>query len=96
MKINSAEDVAENNMINDFGNTIVHHHKFFQAKYLEKLIEKKYSQVYKEKRKIAYIHKTSTVYPFVDFKEEKHKYTIDNNELGEVIAYVEHFVLASL
>ena len=96
VKINSAEDVAENNMINDFGNTIVHHHKFFQAKYLEKLIEKKYSQVYKEKRKIAYIHKTSIVYPFVDFKEEKHKYMIDNNELCEVIAYVEHFVLASL
>ena len=71
VKINSAEDVAENNMIDDYGNTIVPGHKFFQAKYLEKLIEKKHSQVYNETRKIAYINKMSTVYPFVNFIEEK-------------------------
>ena len=95
VKINSAEDVAEKNMIDDYGNTIVPGHKFFQAKYLEKLIEKKHRQVYKEKRKIAYIPKTSIVYPFVNFKKETDKYIIDNNELCEVIAYVEHFGLVS-
>ena len=57
-------------------NTIVPGHKFFQAKYLEKLIEKKHSQDYNETRKIAYIHKTSIVYPFVNFKEEKDKYIL--------------------
>ena len=96
VKINSAEDVAENNVINDYGNTTVLGHKFFQAKHLENLIEKNHSQVYKETRKFAYNHKTSIVYPFVDFKEEKGKYIIDNNELCEVIVYVEHFGLVSL
>ena len=96
VKINSAEDAAENNMIDDYSNTIIPGHKFFQAKYLEKLIEKKHSQVYKETRKIAYIHKTSIVYPFLKFKEEKDKYIIDNNELCEVIAYFEHYRLVSL
>ena len=84
VKINYAENVAENNMIDDYGTTIVPGHKFFQAKYLEKLIEKKHSQVYK------------SIYPFVTFKEEKDKYIIDYNELCEVIAYVEYFGLVSL
>ena len=84
VKINYAENVAENNMIDDYGTTIVPGHRFFQAKYLEKLMEKKHSQVYK------------SIYPFVSFKEEKDKYIIDNNELYEVIAYVEYFGLVSL
>ena len=96
VKINSAEDAAEDNMIDEYGNTIVPGHKFFQAKYLEKLIEKQHSQVYKETRKIDYNHKTSIVYPFLKFKEDKDKYIIDNNELCEVIAYFEHFRLVSL
>ena len=96
VKINIAEDAVENNVIDDYGNTIFLDHKFFQAKYWEKLIEKKHSQVYKRTRKIAYIHKTSTVYQFVNFKEKKDKYITDNNELCEVIAYVEHFGLVSL
>ena len=70
VKINITEDIAENN-INDYGNTIVPGHKFSQAKYFEKLRKKKNSQIFKETRKIAYIHKTSIVYPFADFKEEK-------------------------
>ena len=84
MKINCAENVAENNMIDGYDTTIVPGHKFFQAKYLEKLIEKKHSQVYK------------SIYPFVSFKEEKDKYIIDYNELCEVTAYVEYFGLVSL
>ena len=71
-------------MIDDYGTTIVPGHRFFQAKYLEKLMEKKHSQVYK------------SIYPFVSFKEVKDKYIIDNNELYEVIAYVEYFGLVSL
>ena len=31
VKINIAEDAAENNMINDYGNTIVPGYKFFQV-----------------------------------------------------------------
>ena len=77
-------------------NTTVPSYKFFQAKYSEKLIEKRHSQDYNETRKIAYIHKTSIVYPFANFKEEKDKYIIDNNDLCEVIACVEHFGLVSL
>ena len=61
VKINIAEDAAENSMINDYGNTIILGYKFFQVEYLEKLIEKKHSQVYKETRNTAYIHKTSII-----------------------------------
>ena len=50
--------------------------------------------MYKETRKLH--HKSSIVHQFVNFKEEKDKYIIDNNELCEVIVYVEHFGLVSL
>ena len=45
--------------------------------------------------KVAFIYKASTVYPFVNCIQDKLMCTISNNELCEIIAYVEHYELIS-
>ena len=43
----------------------------------------------KEEKKFKNKKKASMVYPFMDYQNEKSLYVISNNELCEIIAYIE-------
>ena len=39
---------------------------------------------------MVFVYKSSVVHPYINFTYDKSLYEIDNNELCEVIAYLEH------
>lgn len=92
IKIESEEEICDKSITDDYGHTVVHGHKFFKGRYLEKSSSKKNHDVYKPMNKMTFIHTASVVYPFVNYEQtKKGHYSIPNTELCEIIAYVEHY-----
>ena len=89
VQIKSKEETSDETVIDDYRNKIIPSQSCFIANYIEKVLTKKWSQSCKEMAKLAFIYKMSIVYPFVKYQNEKWLYVIRNNELCEIIAFVE-------
>lgn len=97
VKIIAEEETSQNEIIDDYGFKIIPGQKFFTGNFLEKVSTKRNKQLYKEvNNKIAYVYKASIVYPFVNVEKEKGLFSIADNELCEIIAYVEHYGLTTM
>ena len=76
-----------------YGNIIPPNQPFLSGYFLEPTTTK---CIYQKSRKITYFYKETVVYPFVQAIPNKRGYEISNNELCEVLAFVEHNGMANL
>ena len=87
--------VAENNCISrgddvdDYGHMIIENVKFNKGHFLERVSHLSNREIYKVSKKVTYFYSESVIYPFVDFKEEKKGLALYNDELSNIIHYIE-------
>ena len=89
MCIESDQDVATHQIMNDYGHIINEGEKFIQGKYLEKVATKRDNQTFKLMNKVVLFYQASIDYPFVNFEIKKDTYLIWNPDYPDVIAYME-------
>ena len=89
MRIESDEEVATHQIMNDYRHIINQREKFIRGKYLEKVATKRDNQKFKLMNKVVFFYKASIVYPFVNFEIKKDTYLIWNPDYLDVITYME-------
>lgn len=83
------EDVAVSEIMDDFGH-VANGMKFFRGNYLEQNKPVKDGVLYHlNSKRETFIYRESVVYPFVQFETRKNFFFLHNNELLEIINFVE-------
>ena len=85
-----AIEVANANMVDDYGHTIATGMEYLVGSYLEKCNETKKGQLFKMLGKDVFFFKETIVYSFVNFQEHKGIYLIANDDYCDIILYIEN------
>ena len=97
VEIDSSESKATPPQIDDYGNTVIPGHPYFEGRFLEKASEKKYNITYHITPKKTFVYSSSVVYPFWEFEAcNDETFTITNTGYCDILAFVEESGMSSL
>ena len=92
----SNDSVAEQNVCDDYSHHIKAGQHYVEGHYLERESTSIKGQTFNLMKLKVYFYKESVVYPFVQHEQKRGKLFISNNDLVEIIYYIESNGLSSI